>query len=111
MLMEKDGVAEFHVLEPASGKHWRVSPSQHLTPDQVRMMTTQPDMLLTFAHYLASHFAEQGHPGVEVRADVFVSLNGRPRQRLVDPTVNLSAVGTWDDLHGWVLPFRQVAPP
>lgn len=111
MLMEKDGVAEFHVTEPATGKHWRVSPSQHLTPDQVRMMNTQPDMLLTFAHYLARHFAEQGHPGVEVRADVFVSLNGRPRQRLVDPTVDLAAVGTWDDLHGWVLPFRGVAPP
>ncbi|MFL5351521.1 HTTM domain-containing protein [Archangium sp.] len=111
MLMEKDGVAEFHVREPASGKHWRVSPSQHLTPDQVRMMSTQPDMLLTFAHYLAHHFAEQGHPGVEVRADVFVSLNGRPRQRLVDPTVDLAAVGPWEDLHGWVLPFRQVDPP
>lgn len=111
MLMEKDGLAEFHVTEPASGKHWRVSPSQHLTPDQVRMMNTQPDMLLTFAHYLARDFAEQGHPGVEVRADVFVSLNGRPRQRLVDPTVNLAAVGPWDDLHGWVLPFRQVSPP
>ena len=111
MLMEKDGLAEFHVTEPASGKRWRVSRRQPSPRIQVRMMTTQPDMLLTFAHYLARHFAEQGHPGVEVRADVFVSLNGRPRQRLVDPTVNLAAVGPWNDLHGWVLPFRQVSPP
>ncbi|KFA87570.1 HTTM domain-containing protein [Archangium violaceum] len=68
-------------------------------------------MLLTFAHYLARHFAEQGHLGVKVRADVFVSLHGWPRQRLVDPTVDLAAVGTWGDLLCWVLPFREVNPP
>ncbi|WP_083680686.1 HTTM domain-containing protein [Archangium sp. Cb G35] len=111
MLMEKDGMAEFRVNEPATGKRWVVSPSQHLSPYQVKMMATQPDMLLTFAHYLARHFAEQGHPGVEVRVDAFASLNGRPRQRLVDPTVNLATVGPWDSVHGWVLPFREVAPP
>jgi hypothetical protein len=111
MLMEKDGVAEFRVTEPGTGKRWGVSPREHLTPFQVRMMATQPDMLLTFAHYLARHFAERGHPGVEVRVEAFASLNGRPRQRLVDPTVDLATVGPWDDLHGWVLPFREVAPP
>jgi vitamin K-dependent gamma-carboxylase len=111
MLMQKDGLAEFRVSEPGTGKQWRVSPSQHLTPDQVRMMSTQPDMLRSFAHHLARHVAERGHPGVEVRVDAFASLNGRPRQRLVDPTVNLAAVGPWDELHGWVLPFRDVDPP
>ncbi|HYO66253.1 MAG TPA: HTTM domain-containing protein [Archangium sp.] len=99
------------VSEPATGKRWVVSPGQHLSPYQVKMMATQPDMLLTFAHYLARHFAEQGYPGVEVRVDAYASLNGRPRQRLVDPTVNLAAVGPWDGVHGWVLPFREVAPP
>lgn len=111
MLMEKDGMAEFRVSEPSTGKRWVVSPSQHLSPYQVKMMATQPDMLLTFAHYLARDFAERGHPGVEVRVDAFASLNGRPRQRLVDPAVNLATVGPWDDIHGWVLPFREVAPP
>ncbi|WP_257448424.1 HTTM domain-containing protein [Archangium lipolyticum] len=111
MLMEKDGLAEFRVTEPGTGKRWVVSPREHLTPFQVRMMATQPDMLLTFAHHLARHFAERGHPDVEVRVDAFASLNGRPRQRLVDPNVNLAAVGPWDDLHGWVLPFRAVDPP
>jgi hypothetical protein len=111
MLMEKDGVAEFRVSEPATGKRWVVSPGKYLSPYQVKMMATQPDMLLSFAHYLARDFAGQGHPGVEVRVDAFASLNGRPRQRLVDPTVNLAAVGPWDSVHGWVLPFREVAPP
>ncbi|QRK09241.1 HTTM domain-containing protein [Archangium violaceum] len=100
MLMEKDGMAGFRVSEPSTGKRWVVS-----------MMATQPDMLLTFAHYLARDFAERGYPGVEVRVDAFASLNGRPRQRLVDPAVNLATVGPWDDIHGWVRPFREVNPP
>jgi vitamin K-dependent gamma-carboxylase len=111
MLMEKDGVADFRVREPSTGRWWVVSPSEYLSPVQEKMMATQPDMLLTFAHYLAHDFAERGHPGVEVRVDAFASLNGRPRQRLVDPDVNLAAVSPWDSVSGWVLPFRNVAPP
>lgn len=111
MLMEKDGTADFRVREPSTGKTWGVSPTQYLLPFQAKMMATQPDMLLSFAHYLAHDFAERGHPGVEVRVDAFASLNGRPRQRLVDPTVNLAAVSPWESVSHWVLPFRDVAPP
>jgi hypothetical protein len=111
MLMEKDGMAEFRVSEPATGQWWVVSPGQYLSPYQVKMMATQPDKLLTFAHHLARDFAERGHPGVEVRVNAFASLNGRPRQRLVDPAVDLSRVGPWDRVNTWVLPFRDVAPP
>jgi vitamin K-dependent gamma-carboxylase len=111
MLMEKDGMAEFRVSEPSTGQWWVVSPSQHLAPYQVKMMATQPDMLLTFAHYLARDFARRGHPGVEVRVNAFASLNGRPRQRLVDPTVDLARVGPWEPVSTWVLPFQDVEPP
>ncbi|ATB28392.1 HTTM domain-containing protein [Melittangium boletus] len=111
MLMEKDGVAEFRVSEPTTGKWWVVSPGKYLSPYQVKMMATQPDMLLTFAHYLAQDFAERGHPDVEVRVNAFASLNGRPRQRLVDPEVNLATVSPWQGTSTWVLPFKDVAPP
>ena len=111
MLMEKDGVAEFRVSEPATGQWWVVTPGKYLAPYQVKMMSTQPDMLLTFAHHLAHDFAARGHPGVEVRANVFASLNGRPRQRLVDPNVNLAAVSPWQGTSTWVLPFQDVPPP
>ncbi|WNG30046.1 HTTM domain-containing protein [Cystobacter fuscus] len=111
MLMEKDGMAEFRVSEPATGQWWVVSPGKYLAPYQVKMMATQPDMLLTFAHYLARDFAERGHSGVEVRVNAFASLNGRPRQRLVDPTVDLTRVGPWDSVSAWVLPFQDVEPP
>ncbi|MET0403376.1 MAG: HTTM domain-containing protein [Cystobacter sp.] len=111
MLMEKNGMAEFRVSEPSTGQWWVVSPSQHLAPYQVKMMATQPDMLLTFAHYLARDFARRGHPEVEVRVNAFASLNGRPRQRLVDPSVDLARVGPWEPVSTWVLPFQDVSPP
>ena len=53
MLREKSGRAIFTVTDPASGRVWRVRLSDHLTPRQIRKMSTRPDMLLQFAHYLA----------------------------------------------------------
>lgn len=44
---------------------------------------------LTFARHLS-----ELHGGAEVRADAWVSLNGRPLQRIVDPDVDLSALPT-----------------
>ena len=42
---------------------------------------------------------------VEVRADVMVSLNGRPEQRLIDPDVDLAREkrGPWPK--PWILPL------
>ncbi|NJO06656.1 MAG: HTTM domain-containing protein [Chloroflexaceae bacterium] len=53
-------------------------------------MAFQPDMLLEFAHYLEQQYRQQGYSDVEVRAEVYVSLNGRPARLLVDPTVDLT---------------------
>jgi hypothetical protein len=46
-----------------------------------------------------------------VRADAFVSLNGRPAARLVDPTVDLAAQprDLWHD--DWILPAPTGPPP
>ena len=53
---------------------------------------------------LAGEFAARGMPGVEVRADVYVSLNGRPNRRFVDPGINLAAADAAPDGRGWILP-------
>jgi hypothetical protein len=43
---------------------------------------------------------QAGHAGVEVRADAFLALNGRPHQRLLRPDVNLAGPLPSD----WILP-------
>src|SRR5690606_5724759 len=50
MLMEKAGYAIFHITDPESGRSWEANNYDFLTPNQEKMMATQPDMILQFAH-------------------------------------------------------------
>ncbi len=104
MLVEKTGHATFYVTDPTSAQQWELYPSDYLTPQQAKQMAFQPDMLLAFAHYLEYQFRQQGYPDVQIRADVLVSMNGRPARRLIDPAVDLSAYPRRPAPYPWVLP-------
>jgi len=99
MLMEKNGVAEFIVRDRLTGARLPVRLRDHLTPLQIKMMSTQPDLIRDFARRLAEQTRQQGR-AMAVEADVLVSLNGRPPQRLIDLSVDLGG-----DLEGvdWIL--------
>lgn len=90
MLMEKTGSVDARVTEPSTGRRWVVPPTAYLTRYQARMMSTQPDMILQFAHMVADDFRARGVRDPEVRIDAVASLNGRRRARLIDPTVDLA---------------------
>jgi len=90
MVVEKAGVARFYVTDPASGRQWTVYPRTYLSQRQEKMMSVNPDMVLKLAHHIAADFAARGHPGVQVRADVRVSFNGRRSRPLIDPSVDLA---------------------
>jgi len=93
MLMEKNGALELTVEDPATGKTWDVEPHEYLTVQQAKQMSTQPDMILAFAHVVRDDFARRGIAPVRVFATTSeVSLNGRPPQPLVDPRVDLARV-------------------
>jgi len=85
MLVEKTGQVTFLVRDVANGDEWLVLPSDFLTDQQEKQMAFQPDMIVQFAHFLADHYPRP----VEVRAEAYVSWNGRPSRLLIDPTVNL----------------------
>jgi len=53
-------------------------------------MSTTPDMIVLFSHYLVEEKRREGYDNVEVRARVMVSLNGRQPQLLIDPNVDLA---------------------
>ena len=65
MLMEKAGYAQFEVADPVSGKTEFVPNYLYLTPNQEKMMSTQPDMILQYAHFLAKEYKKKGfnNPG------------------------------------------------
>jgi vitamin K-dependent gamma-carboxylase len=104
MLIEKTGSVEFTVVDRRTGRREVVRNREHLTPVQEKAMAAQPDLLLTFAHHLARHHRAQGKE-VAVQADAWVSLNGRPPARLVDPTMDLSQVEEGLGPRRWILPL------
>ena len=67
-------------------------------------------MLLETAHIIAADFAAKGYTKVQVYADVFVSMNGRKYQRLIDPSVNLASTEHGFKPKKWLLaPGRPTA--
>jgi vitamin K-dependent gamma-carboxylase len=112
MLVEKAGLVEYRVRDRNSGREWRVDPADELTRLQARMLATQPDLILQYAHHLAARY-EQDMPGaaMEVRVDAFVSLHGRPARRLIDPDVDLAREHDGLLPKPWILAGPEEPPP
>jgi vitamin K-dependent gamma-carboxylase len=90
MLIEKSGSVEYRVHSERGES--RVLPRSELTPLQYKMMSTDPDMIHEYALYIAARRRAAGENRVQVFADAYASLNGRPGQRLVDPEVDLASI-------------------
>ncbi len=110
MLMEKAGVAYFTVKDDTGKKSWTVDNGQYLTPLQEKMMSSQPDLILKYAHYVADQFKARGVTEPKVYAEVYVTLNGEPSRLFVDSTVNLAAKKLSWRPYDWVLPFDTNQP-
>ena len=106
MLMEKAGYAQFTVND-AAGKHIVVDNTQFLTPLQEKMMSTQPDMILQYAHILKDYYEKQGFQSAEVYVDSYVALNGRLGKPLIDPHTDLAKQKESFDNKPWVLTFND----
>ena len=107
MLIEKAGTVDFHLRDTATGRTWTVDPRRYLSRQQARMLSTQPDMMVQFAHFLARE--ERRAAPLEVRAEAWVTLNGRPSQLLVDPTVDLVRETDSFAPKTWILPLTSSA--
>jgi len=107
MLMEKAGTATFYVKDGAEGREGSVINRQFLNPHQEKQMAMQPDMILQYAQYLASHFKEKGMKNPRVRAEVWVTLNARPSQLLIDPEIDLTKLKDGWIPTDWILPLQK----
>ena len=92
MLMEKAGTATFYVKDSRTGREGVVDNAEFLNSHQEKQMAMQPDMILQYAHFLADHYAQQGVHEPQVRAEVYVTLNGHPSRLLIDPAVDLTNI-------------------
>ena len=111
MLRQKYGDAVFVVVtDPFWNQKKLVYPREYLTPRQQINMAFQPDMILQFAHFLAEEQRQAGNPNVEVYAVVEASLNSRPQQKLIDPSVDLAKVERNLQHSQWIIRLEHPLP-
>ncbi|MBK7148285.1 MAG: HTTM domain-containing protein [Bacteroidetes bacterium] len=96
MLMEKAGMV-FFTVKNEDGKLFEVNSRNFLTMQQEKQMSTQPDMILQFAHHLQKVYKTS-----EVYAEAYVCVNGRSSQLFIDPRQNLCEVEDGFENKEWV---------
>jgi vitamin K-dependent gamma-carboxylase len=107
MLMEKTGSVEYQLREGPKGKIRRVQPKNYLTPFQLKMMSTQPDMILQFAHFLCQQELQKNKLKIAVYAEAFAALNGRPSQYLINPKIDLCLVPVNSNENAYIVPLES----
>jgi hypothetical protein len=106
MLIEKVGICFFYVKNPENGRMTEVIVSQYLTPLQEKMMSTQPDMILQFAHHLDEVYKNLGVKDPKVYVKSYVSLNGMPQKQFIDPSVDLSTCKEGFAHKKWIMEYK-----
>lgn len=104
MLMEKAGYATFFITNPKTGNVSEINPEKYLSINQVKQMSTQPDLILQFAHFLKIEFEQQDIKNPKITANVYVTLNGMPSKLLINPNTDLTKEIDSFAPKTWILP-------
>ncbi|WP_281614006.1 HTTM domain-containing protein [Flammeovirga sp. SubArs3] len=106
MLIEKSGMATFYIEDGKTNRKIEVVNSNYLTPLQEKMMATQPDLILQFAHFLENEYKNKGIDSPKVFVNAYVTLNGRASKQYIDPSVDLTTIEDSFQHKSWILPFK-----
>ncbi len=104
-LRSKRGDINFRLMDVENGRYWLADPRLDLNRKQIRVMRCRPDMILQYAHFLAQRYEQIRGYRPEVRVDAQCSLNGRPKQALIDPDRNLAEIPRSLRHADWILPL------
>jgi hypothetical protein len=113
MLRTKRGYVRLYAHDPTTGLTFHLDPTDYLSFEQRRDLAGHPDMIRQFAHFLANEpdmqreLRKRGLKRIEIRADGWVTLNGRIPQRMIDPNVDLSRQPRTLWSKSWVLPLTE----
>lgn len=106
MLIEKVGYANFYVKSEDKNEKIAIDNTQYLNRTQIKMLNTQPDMMVQFAHFLKEKYSEFGYKNPKVYAEVYVSLNGKGSRLFNDTTVDLSSEKNNLKPKKWILTYE-----
>jgi hypothetical protein len=108
MLRDKDGYIKLFFNPPEAEKLLEATDQlPRIGGSQVTTMVKNPHMILQYVHALDETFRDLNLDGVEIRAASIVSLNGRPFQLMIDPSVNLAEASYgFFEVPGWIIPLE-----
>ncbi len=104
-LRDKQSELELYAHDPGSDSTWQVDLADYINLEQYIIASGQPDMILQLCHHVAEDFRRNGYPKIQVRAHASVSLNGRTKQLLIDPEVDLAAQPRTLCSANWIKPL------
>jgi hypothetical protein len=107
-LRKKHSMLAIHVTDPVTGRRWSIDPRTDLSPRQLRKLGTFPDVMLQYVHHHRDRLRAEGIANPIITVDWRCSLNGRPYQQLVDPTVNLAAIERSLRHATWIVPLNEL---
>lgn len=90
-LRSKRGKLRVYATDPATGDTSKVRIADHLTRRQMSKMAARPDMIFQYAQHVRDRLVADGVRDPIVKVDARASLNRRPFQAIIDPTVDLAA--------------------
>jgi hypothetical protein len=107
MLMEKAGKAFFYVHDPVTNQSGEVMMNNYLTPNQEKMMATQPDMILQYAQFLKKKYEQTGLQNPKITVESYVTLNGKGSQLFINKYVDLTKIHDSFTNKWWILPLNE----
>jgi hypothetical protein len=102
----KSGSIHFKVVDKKTNTLIPIKLDDYLTKKQQNSLKTKPDFIWQFVQRLKQKFEAEGK-SVAIYATSYVSVNGKPLQRFVNPEIDLTTVA-WHPLkHSeWLLPSK-----
>lgn len=106
MLRTKGGHATYTIKNHTLNTTEKVNLKTYLSPKQIRLVSSKPDVIWQFSQRLKNIYKAKGQD-ISVYANIFVSVNGKPTKRLINPDVDL-ANEPWPYFKhsDWILPSK-----
>ncbi len=107
MLRTKSANTVYRVVDKTTEDSVLINFDDYLSKKQRKPASSKPDVIWQFAQRIKEDYASKGQD-VAVYVTAFVSVNGKAKQQLIDPEVDLASV-KWNYFghNEWILPSKQ----
>jgi len=110
-LNQKSCFLQYQLYDPSTDKWATVNQAADLTAVQNRWLPTEPRGIARYAQFLSARATEAAGRPIVVVCDAIASLNGRPYQYVINPSIDIAKAVAPRWRHAdWIVPLAAEAP-